>query len=113
MQSRFVLTFNNLDLVNDTGIDKDATHANVSESDRTTVLPQLSETAKDALTMDDASFFLVPSFLQARGHARNYRMLTVWTVDCRIPHIWYSVDRSDKNHSSLTGALDAHAVSHA
>lgn len=57
---------------------------------RTTVLPQLSETAKDALTLDDASFLLVPSFLQARGHARNHRMSTEEMMDRRNPHISYS-----------------------
>jgi hypothetical protein len=77
MQSRLELTFNNLDLAQRYRHPEDATYANVTESYRTTVLPQLlTETAKDALTLDDASLLLVPSFVQAREHARNYRMST-------------------------------------
>lgn len=66
LRNRAVLTFYNLDLVNDTGIQKTLLtrmHKYRMATRRPTVLPQLSETAKDALTLDDASFLLVPSFL--------------------------------------------------
>jgi hypothetical protein len=62
----------------------------VTESDRATVLPQMPETAKDALTLDDASFLLVPSFVQARGHARNSCMSTELMMDRRVSPIWCS-----------------------
>jgi hypothetical protein len=90
MQSRLFLTFNNLDLAQRYRHIEDATHANVTESDRATVLPQISETAKDALTLEDASSLLVPSFVQARGHARNSRMSTELLMDRRISPIRHS-----------------------
>jgi hypothetical protein len=85
-----ILTFKNLDLAQRYRHIEDTTHANVTESDRATVLPQMSETAKDALTLDDASFLLVPSFVQARGHARNSRMSTELMMDRRVSPIWCS-----------------------